>query len=598
MLSSELLRTRTSKGKIYPQFCNVDLYDDDDNSRRRSNTDPSNSNNGTSNSSHKTNTTTDKASVEHELASKLISEFETSQKLHRTKGEIHDILSDIEPDYDYKLVRGFRALLERRSSFVIKTAQSSPDVSSSTIRQILFTQSSQAGLATTDAKRKMIIQKTAKLCHISDTDVYDVIWADLDENHILERFDTLSVHDLLLWYNMSLAQTLLFKCTRLNFYIDNDGAHWKNVLRAVKMHGMMYVLEHNPKDHSMRCIIDGPLSIFKLTNKYGTAFAQLLPIITRTPVWDIDATISKKTGDVDRLYRFEISNKTTQKYLRQTINNTHDQNDSQQIYDSSVEQKFAQILHQHLGQNDCLGWRMRREPEPLIAGNKAMLPDFVFERLGCKVYLEIVGFWTADYIKHKIAKLCDMGCFSNNVHDTQNKNDASNPPPPPTVDMLVGIDSALLCSQFSEIRNMPGVFFFDKHISVKPILDHLKKIDSILANNAIDITSITHDDLQDDVILLRDLAVKYMVPENSIRAMIERDAPNLYIKAGPYMISTKKVSSVHAMFDSDISFVDACQIMSDADISDSSHADLLSHLGYDVIWQDLNPNNATIVKKS
>ena len=29
----------------------------------------------------------------------------------------------------------------------------------------------------------------------------------------------------------------------------------------------------------------------------------------------------------------------------------------------------------------------------------------------------------------------------------------------------------------------------------------------------------------------------------------------------------------------------------------SCHADLLSKLGYDVIWNDLDPNNATINKK-
>ena len=32
-------------------------------------------------------------------------------------------------------------------------------------------------------------------------------------------------------------------------------------------------------------------------------------------------------------------------------------------------------------------------------------------------------------------------------------------------------------------------------------------------------------------------------------------------------------------------------------IPNSCHADLLSKLGYDVVWNDLDPNNATIIKK-
>lgn len=585
MFSSDLLRTSTRKGRIYPQFCNVNDHN-----------------------------TSDETFSEYELATRLISIFEQSQKQQKTKGQLHDIISAMEPDYDYKLVRGFSTLLERRSLFVMKTLASAPDVLPFDLRQILFTESSQAGLATSDVKRTAIVQKTAdKLCNVSDAEISDVLWADLDENHILSRFDTIAAQDLLLWYNMSLAQTLLFKCTRLSFYIGGDGLHWKHVLRAVKMRGLMYVLERkisNDTDDAkntssndttdvcnnaqkpvlLNCIIEGPLSLFKLTTKYGTAFAHLLPIITRTPVWGIDATISKKTAAGDKLYRFEMSDKTVQeKYLR-VISNID--SDEQNNYDSLVERKFADILHQHFGQNDKLGWCMKREPEPLLAGNKAMLPDFVFEKFDSRVYLEIMGFWTPDYIKRKIAKIRDI------LADSVSSNDDSTNAP---VDMLVGIDSSLLCSQISEISNMPGVFLFDaRHISVKPILDHLKQIDHTLEQNAATNKQIAQNDLlHKDVILLRDLALQYMVPENSIPVMLEKSAPGMYVKAGPYVISTRKASEVSCMFVdcNDMKFVDVCNVMLDAMIPEACHADLLSFLGYDVVWTDLNPANATISKK-
>lgn len=585
MLSSELLRTRTGKGKIYPQFCSIDSEDN-----------------------------AEKTATEHDLAGKLIAEFEDSSRRRKTRGQIYDVISEMEPDYDYKLVRGLCALLERRSSFVMKR-QSSSSITPSELRQVLFSESSRAGLATSDSKRSVIVRKAAQMCGISEAEASDLIWADLDKNYVLEKFDAISVCDLLLWYNMSLAQTLLFRCTKLRFYIDKDGMHWKHVLRTLKTFGLMYTLERDSTPAAkngnagnsdlLYCIVEGPLSIFKMTTKYGSAFARLLPVITRTSFWGIDGTISKKTGAGDKLYRFEMSNKTTTKYLRATSDHGILQ-DGAQSYDSLVEKKFADILYQHLGKNDRLGWRMSREPGPLIAGSKAMLPDFVFERFGRRVYLEIVGFWTPEYLRRKIAKLRDILADSSGsaaataaAADTgatiNNHNNAAS-------DMLVGIDSALLCSQVSEIGSMPGVFLFDgKNITVKPILDHLKRIDRLIEHDAVAADrQIAPDDLQNDLMLLHDFALKYMVPENSAYAILEKSAPGTYIKAGPYAISSKKASEVSGMVDSAGStrFVDMCGIMLGAGISEECHAELLSFLGYDIIWPDLNPANAQVRKKS
>ena len=55
------------------------------------------------------------------------------------------------------------------------------------------------------------------------------------------------------------------------------------------------------------------------------------------------------------------------------------------------------------------GWNLVREPDPLIlSSGKAFIPDFVFEKYGVKVYLEIVGFWTEDYLKRKLEKIKDL----------------------------------------------------------------------------------------------------------------------------------------------------------------------------------------------
>src|SRR5665647_228770 len=69
-------------------------------------------------------------------------------------------------------------------------------------------------------------------------------------------------------------------------------------------------------------------------------------------------------------------------------------------YDSAVEESFASQF-----QAVKSGWTLKREPEPVPAGTQVIIPDFSFERAGVKVYLEIVGFWTEEYLLRKIEKL-------------------------------------------------------------------------------------------------------------------------------------------------------------------------------------------------
>ncbi len=602
MLPSELLRARTSRGRIYPMFCSVGGSD----------TGAGGGGDGASKGGAAA-----AADTERELASELISKFEDASASGTSRGQLHRTISDMEPDYDYKLVRGLRTLLERRSSFATQRPESCPPgLDPYDVRRALFAESSAAGLATSAAKRDAIMRRAADACGIRPPDVPRVMWADLEENQALERFDAISVGDLLLWYNMSLAQTLLFGCARMEFYVS-EGPYWKEILRAVKARGLMYVLEAGDsagkrKDGGgsssskegevpLRCILEGPLSVFKMTTKYGTAFARLLPVITRTPSWWIDATISRKTPGGVKLYRFEMASDSAHAHLRGTeYGPRHGTDADPQQYDSAVEQKFADILYAHLGRGDPLGWRMTREPGPLISGNKAMLPDFVFERLGRRVYLEIVGFWTPDYIRRKFAKLRDMLLVEPATTAGRGRPGAG----PGAgggggIDMLVGIDSSLLCSQASEVAGLPGVFMFGRDISVKPILDHLGEIDAELEREAASGARLSPGDVGADVIAIRDVAVRRKVPEGAVPGMFEASAPGRYVRAGPFMVSAAKVSEMSEAVDGGPEgFVDACRILAGAKIPEECHAELLSCMGYDVVWPDLDPNNARIQKRA
>jgi predicted nuclease of restriction endonuclease-like RecB superfamily len=82
-----------------------------------------------------------------------------------------------------------------------------------------------------------------------------------------------------------------------------------------------------------------------------------------------------------------------------------------EVYDSSIEQFFAEAFTSLVGSFAADGWRLEREPEPLLlpshgnASQGIFIPDFALTRDRHRIYLEILGFWTPSYRERKLQKL-------------------------------------------------------------------------------------------------------------------------------------------------------------------------------------------------
>jgi hypothetical protein len=128
-------------------------------------------------------------------------------------------------------------------------------------------------------------------------------------------------------------------------------------------------------------------------------------------------------------------------------------------------------------------------------------------------------------------------------------------------------------------------------------LEHLKQIDVEITEEKAVNTKIKLDEHSLDLISIKQIAQEYAIPETAALKILKTDYPNEYVVIGSYLISKEKTVIVNNVLDGITKFVQACTVMTSNKIPDSCHADLLSKLGYDVIWNDLNPNNATITKK-
>jgi hypothetical protein len=601
---------------------------------------------------------------DQELAQQILKEFQESHKAREKKSELYDRISAIESSHkDYKLVRGLCALLERRCTFnaASQISGSIPDnggtalpagggtratamaVNPIDVRRMLFEESSRRGFALTDLERESIINSISEKLHVSSGDIKKMMWSDLDDNLIFERFDDIDAKTLVGWYNLSLIQTLLFNATRMEFRVSG-GTNWKRILRNVKRLGLMYYLESRSEHSdnktnttSLVCTLEGPLSLFKLTDRYGTSLAKLLPSIVlpkESVNWQIDAWVIRKTMTQGRkLYQFKISKDEQASlhlaepfYASRGDDNNNYNKDSQKAwpatledqysFDSLVEEKFARKFNEVVGEGS--GWKLVREPDPLIvADGKAFIPDFMIEKYGSRVYLEIVGFWTPEYLERKLQKVKQFFGTRNNSTDRYvTKSDATVATT--AIDLFIAINDELAGSKISPSSSqattftslIPAdrlIFYKNDSVPIRPILDHLKDLDREMIDRKLKDPNLRIEvDRSLDIVPLRDLADKYDLPIDVVVKIAARDHGDRYITVGSgggqqpqyyCLVSKARVKELESLLNGVKTFSDACAILSDNGIPETYHAELIERLGYEVIWQSIDISTAVIEKR-
>ncbi len=524
MLPSSLLRARVRKGKIYPIFAD---------------------------------------SSDAELASLLIEKFKYAVEHRHTRGLLADSVKELEYYYDYRLVRGLYTLLERLSIFKSKADEYCIDPR--LLRRKVFEESSRRGFALTEYERSMILSDVAEAFKVNPKMLEDLLMSDIDDNMIIVELKPVSIDRLIALYNLSILQSLLFRCISLECKVST-GAEWKHILRDVKRLGLIYTLEYND---GIRCIIDGPLSLFKMTEKYGTSIARLVPKIVSAQEWYIKAWIVGSSKA--KTYEFNLSSKDGIML---------DKGYADELYDSSIEERFANTFMNH-----NTGWRLVREPEPIVVSDKAFIPDFAFEKGNIRVYLEIVGFWTKEYIERKLWKIRQL------------KVERSD------IDIIIAVDKELECSKHSTLQSMNVILYDGKQgVPVIPILNYLRSIEDRLMHAS--------DDAIDEVIKMIRLSLpiidvsviasKYNLKPDLLLSRLNANAyADRYARVGRYLISSKLLDSISDSLQAVGSkrFLDICSLLKEYGIPEECYVEVLNLLGYDVVWSSIDMSSAVVVRR-
>ncbi|HEX6122528.1 MAG TPA: DUF790 family protein, partial [Ktedonobacterales bacterium] len=74
-------------------------------------------------------------------------------------------------------------------------------------------------------------------------------------------------------------------------------------------------------------------------------------------------------------------------------------------FDSSIEAHLYGDFAALEAIGEAHGWHLEREPEPLLASETILVPDFALTRDRRRVYLEVAGYWRPGYRERKVRKL-------------------------------------------------------------------------------------------------------------------------------------------------------------------------------------------------
>jgi predicted nuclease of restriction endonuclease-like RecB superfamily len=164
------------------------------------------------------------------------------------------------------------------------------------------------------------------------------------------------------------------------------------VFHYVKLLGLIYRLE--PTREGYRLLLDGPLSLFGGTRKYGLRLAKFLPGLLLTSPWKLHANVSWKGREAV----LELDSETSDLVSHYKGPADTGEGDVREAF------RRAWDRAKYTG-----GWEL--EPGtgilPLPQLKTALVPDYALRNAdtGEKVHLEILGFWSEQYLMERAALL-------------------------------------------------------------------------------------------------------------------------------------------------------------------------------------------------
>jgi predicted nuclease of restriction endonuclease-like RecB superfamily len=227
--------------------------------------------------------------------------------------------------------------------------------------------------------RAAVLGAVASELKLEPDAVLGSLFADLHDENRLLRFDDISAQRLIDRYNVALAQAVLLRSVLVRAEVRGERpARYRQLFRRMKFHRLLYRVEGGMRDGYI-FHIDGPLSLFSATTKYGLQVACFLPALLHCGDFRLDAELRWGPRREPRGFHLESRDGL--------LSHQADAGTYTPAELSAFVDRFRQV-----GPD----WELTESTDVIELGREGVwVPDYrlVHRKSGTDVFIEVLGFW-------------------------------------------------------------------------------------------------------------------------------------------------------------------------------------------------------------
>jgi predicted nuclease of restriction endonuclease-like RecB superfamily len=318
-----------------------------------------------------------------EIAEQVLEVFRGKNGVSR--GELEADLEEMIGNHPGQILfQGLAKLLEDRCEFEVVSGHPPPE-----LREKVFAVATKRRMAGA-FDREAVLSEVGAEMGLTAEEVDRGMFADLRSEQRVVRFEDITVTRLIERYNVALAQAILLRATGVTIEIRNETpARYRQLFRSIKFHRLICDAEQTGRG-TTTLRLDGPLSLFSATQKYGMQLAMFLPTLLQCKDFDLRAEV-----------RWGAQRKAKSFVLTSADGLASHLPDHASWTPPELEM-FVELFRKKIDD-----WEIHEEADVLPLGRGWWAPDFrlTHRASGKTVLLEVLGFWRRGSAERHLARL-------------------------------------------------------------------------------------------------------------------------------------------------------------------------------------------------
>jgi len=293
--------------------------------------------------------------------------------------------------------RGLEKLLLDRTEFDTKSKDELIELREKVFRNssTLMLKHEYSGLYNSDCSEKEILESYRKALAgsigITSENLSDQLYSDLPPFQKVIKFRKITGEALLHRYNCAQVQGLLLRSEKIKLKLpESSTASLRQLLKYVRFNKLLAKISFDhKKSKSIDMQIDGPLSMFLQTQKYGLNLANFFPAVLHQQEWEMDATVRIHKN---RTYILQLDQSCgIRSHLRQFL-----------AYVPEEIQKLGQQLAKKLPD-----WTLSSSNDFVpFSGENMCFPDYLLKHISGKIVpLELFHNWHSAPLLNRLSQL-------------------------------------------------------------------------------------------------------------------------------------------------------------------------------------------------